>query len=255
VRLTQDATVKALDGARGIIEGIANVGNIKDLQGDTVLPGAWSRVIRDFDNGEQAIPFVWGHNVEQVDARGRITRLEELPVGSPLISANQKGARASGLYFQAQMSMSSNAGREAYALISDGAVKSTSVQFVLGPGGSEPDGDGGRLIKSISKLIEISGVIVPASPGSMILSAKSYRRPSLAELYVEAVAERWEREELRQAIKRDVRDAAARMLVKAIEARKERERIEKAAGLWGQVHIAQPQRRRVGQFYHGLLIA
>ena len=162
------AVLKA-DEATGIVEGIANVGNIKDLQGDNMLPGCWGRVIRE---GQQPA-FCWGHQVNPPDIRGKVVGLMELPPGDPRIPQNQKGpAKASGLWFKAQMAMETQAGRDTHALLKGGYIKELSVHFTNEPDGEESDGKGGRNVKEVAELFEISAVLKGASVGTRVLVAK-----------------------------------------------------------------------------------
>lgn len=161
--------LKATDDEKGQIEGIANIGNVKDLQGDTMLPGCWRKVIED----QQRVALCWAHDAK--DIRGKITYLEELPVGDRRIPQNQKATVpvASALYFKAQMAMKTQAGREAYELIKGDYIRAVSVGFDIADDGEEPDGKGGRNVKLVNRLYEISNVLAEASVGSAITAVKT----------------------------------------------------------------------------------
>lgn len=162
-------------GPSGQVTAIVNTGGVRDLQGDTMLYGCWRKVIM-----EQQKPSVcWAHDVTKI--LGSVIHLEELPPGSLLLPANQRagGGRgtASGLLVRLQMQLKTQAGREAFILLGgEGdppAVRQWSVQFDLDDKGAESDGKGGRNIREVAHLYEVSPVLVGASPDTATLAFKS----------------------------------------------------------------------------------
>lgn len=182
---TFDTVFTKSNKVEGIVEGIANVGGRRDLQNDTMAIGCWSRVI-----ASGALPaFCWGHNT--ADIRGKVTYLEELRPGDPRIrsaSGGKAAPQASGLFFRAQMAPT-QAGRDAFELLAGGYIKELSVQFSVADGGEESDGRGGRIVKDVLSLYEISAVLKGASEGTGVLSAKAAGGESLAQLFAKAASD------------------------------------------------------------------
>lgn len=161
------AEVKA-NSDKGEIEAIVNTGNLKDRQGDVMMPGCWAKVIRE----KQAPAICWGHDVS--DVRGKVTYMEELPPGDPRIPANAigKSGAASGLLIRGLYAMKTQAGREAFELVKDGFINQWSVQFSVADNGEKRSGDV-REIKEVDELFEVSNVLVGASPMTATTAVKS----------------------------------------------------------------------------------
>ena len=163
-----DGWIEKADEATGTIVAVVNTGNVKDLQGDTMVPGCWSKVLRE----KQSPAICWFHEIS--DIRGSVLSLEELKPGDPRVPLNQTGGKgagtASGLRMKGQFEMETQAGRDAFVLVKNRRVKQWSVQFDLDEKGAEPDGKGGRNIKQVNNLYEVSPVLVGASPGTATLS-------------------------------------------------------------------------------------
>lgn len=174
--IAQGTVVKA-DRTTGEIVAIANSGNVKDRQGDVMLPGCWRKVIAE---GQQ--PAVcWSHDVS--DVRGKVVALEELAPGDNRLPLNRTGGKdsgkASGLLFKAIMAMETEAGRDAFALLKGDFIRQFSVQFSIADDGEKSERDGTREIKLVDQLFEISPVLVGASPGTALLTAKALDLASL----------------------------------------------------------------------------
>ncbi len=170
--LTLGDVVFKADETTGIIEGICNVGNQVDLQGDNVLPGAWSRVVA---SGQEP-PFLWNHNTKDLDVRGKVIYLEELLPGDQRIPLNRGPkavGNASGLRFKAQMALKTEKGRDAFELLRGGFIKQLSVYFNNKREDQEVTRDGVRNVKMVNELYEISAVLKGASQGTAVLLAKA----------------------------------------------------------------------------------
>lgn len=164
-----DGWIEKADDATGTVVAVVNTGNVKDLQGDTMVPGCWSKVLRE----KQSPAICWFHELK--DIRGSVLELEELRPGDPRVPLNQSadGKSAgmySGLRMKGQFEMETQDGRDAYVLVKNRRVRQWSVQFDLDEKGAEPDGKGGRNIKQVNTLYEISPVLVGASPGTATLA-------------------------------------------------------------------------------------
>src|SRR5437867_3699465 len=120
-------TILKADKTTGEIVGIANTGNIRDKQGDTMLPGCWRKCIAE---GQQPA-ICWGHDI--TDIRGKVVGLEELAPGDNRLPLNRMGGKdmgqVSGLMFKAIMAMETEAGRDAFALLKGDFIRQFSVQF------------------------------------------------------------------------------------------------------------------------------
>ena len=195
--LTLGATITKADADTGVVVAIVNSGNVEDRQRDTLLPGSWSTVVKDVNAGRYTALISWAHQINNVmlDVRGKILRLEELSPGSPEVPLNRNGGSASALKMWGQFAMDTQGGREAFALVKGGYISEWSVSYGLAEGDSQPDGKGGQLVSNISRLIEVSPVLIGASPGTATLVAKGHRAgvvPEWMTSLIEGVA--WEAE-------------------------------------------------------------
>jgi HK97 family phage prohead protease len=140
------------DGEWGGLEGYASVFNLRDSQGDVILPGAFLKSLADWRRQGRFPALLWQHDPRQ-------------PVG--VIVALQEDAR--GLYLKAQLALEAEAGREAHALVRAGALDGLSIGFRTVR--AERDRDGTRRIQEVA-LWEVSLVTFPANPAARVVALK-----------------------------------------------------------------------------------
>ena len=99
--------VKQLDEA-GVFEGYAAVFGNEDLGGDVIEPGAFKKTLKE----NPTLPILWQHDVRE-------------PIGVTL-EAYEDGK---GLRVRGQLNLETSRGREAYALLKQGALRGLSIGY------------------------------------------------------------------------------------------------------------------------------
>ncbi len=133
----------------GYIKGYASIFNVRDQQGDVILPGAFTRSIKKAD----AIKLLWQHDPKS--PIGIWTRLEE---------------DKHGLMVEGQIPLGVQKGMEAYLLIDNGALKGLSIGYRIIDSYIEGET---RYIKEV-ELVEISIVTFPANSMAVVHNVKHY---------------------------------------------------------------------------------
>lgn len=147
--------LKAVNDAKGQIEGYASLYNVEDSDADVVLPGAFDASLREWQRAGRSPALLWQHDTAQ-------------PIGVwELIKSD-----ATGLYVKGQLFVNEIArAAEAYALLKRGALSGLSIGYQ--PEIVKRDARRGvRLIERI-KLYEISLVTFPALESARITSVKN----------------------------------------------------------------------------------
>lgn len=164
--LSQNAVTIKTDADRGEVTAVVNTTGIRDKQQDTMVPGCWRKVIAE---GQQ-VAICLSHDVTKIV--GKVTSLVELSPGDPRIPSKAGNlGKAGALLMTGALAMATQAGRETFALLKGGFLNLWSVQFTVAQ--DEPDGRGGRQVKLVDELFEVSPVLVAASPGTGTLRALS----------------------------------------------------------------------------------
>lgn len=140
--------LKAL-GDTGSFIGTASTYNEKDLVGDTIRRGAFTKTIQQ---NQGAIPILWQH-----DARS--------PIGKGILSDQPNGLMVDG-----QLLMSDATARKAHDFMKNGIIKGLSIGF--DPMKYTDNADGGRDLTEI-RLWEISVVTFPANLSANVTMVKS----------------------------------------------------------------------------------
>ncbi len=139
------------NGKLGRIFGYASVFNVRDEQGDVIMPHAFQTSVKD----PKDVKMLLHHKNDAVI--GHWTRLTE---------------DANGLYVEGEINLESDIGLEAFIMVEQGLCKSLSVGFQVLESSINLDT---RYIKDVD-LREISIVNFPANPMTMLDSIKeSYR--------------------------------------------------------------------------------
>lgn len=144
------------------ISGYASVFNAKDHQGDVILPGAFEQSVKEHNNNVRKIRLLWQH--ESAQPIGTIDKIHE---------------DSHGLYFDASINCMVAKGKEAAALLNQGAVDSTSIGFTTLE--SSFNKLGTRLISQVS-LWEISVVTFAANDQAKIDRSFAKLRKSILDL-------------------------------------------------------------------------
>ena len=108
-----NATIKDLDVATGIVTGYFSQFNSIDLDGDVIMPGAFTKTIaeRGPDSSKPEIAYLWQHDTTK-------------PLGKLLVLREDNF----GLYFEAKMS-DTTWGEDALKLYRDGVITQHSIGY------------------------------------------------------------------------------------------------------------------------------
>lgn len=146
---------KAADIApSGIFTGYASTfGGEPDAYGDVVVSGAFTASLLSHASKGTMPALLWQH--DSAEPIGRWTELKE---------------DGRGLVGKGKLTLGTQRGADAHALMKDGAL-ALSIGFCVPSGGIDYQGHT-RLLKSID-LIEVSAVALPANPNAKIIGVKS----------------------------------------------------------------------------------
>jgi uncharacterized protein len=138
-----DCEIK-LEGTVGTFAGYASVFNKVDSYGDTILPGAYKDTLSQHGMPKMLI----------------LHRSYELPIGKWL----DAGEDAKGLYVKGELTPNLSMASDVGAALKHGTLDGLSIGYALKKGDYTPSDkvEGGRIIKKISHLSEISPVTFPA---------------------------------------------------------------------------------------------
>lgn len=154
--LLNDCEIK-INGDSGVFAGYASTFNNVDSYGDTILPGAYQGTLKK--NGMPKM-FI-------------LHRSYELPIGKWLDATEDK----KGLYVQGELTPNMSMANDVDAALKHGTLDGLSIGYALKKGDYAPSDkfEGGRIIKAVSMLAEISPVTFPADKNARIdLSSVKY---------------------------------------------------------------------------------
>lgn len=141
------------DGERGgTFTGIASAVGVLDRHGEVIEKGAFDRTLRDL--GSEFV-LLWQHNPSQ-------------PIGVITLSTDTRG----DLVAKGDINLDTQLGREAYALLKQGAIKAMSIGFNIPEGGMVWDENAKHLRITAVDLWETSLVTFPANPGAVVNGVK-----------------------------------------------------------------------------------
>lgn len=132
-------------------------GNV-DLQGDRVMPGAFTETVRSIKAGA-SLPLIWGH-----DAHGSPQNF----VGQ-IIDADETDE---GLQVHARFDLEDPVARKAWKLVRDGSIDKLSIGYSIPNGGRRRGRDGANELHKVN-LFEVSLVLTPANDHARVLAVKS----------------------------------------------------------------------------------
>jgi HK97 family phage prohead protease len=135
----------------GYFEGYASVFNIEDLVGDIIQKGAFTKTLSEWNASGRKIPLLYQHDPRQ--PIGVIKEIREDDIG---------------LYVEGEINLLTEKGKEAYALLKQGALNGLSIGFEAVKTNYK---NGKRVITEV-KLWEISLVTFPANTQAKVISVK-----------------------------------------------------------------------------------
>lgn len=139
--------------AEGRIEGYGTIFDVPDLEGDIIAPGAFAASLTRHRQAGTAPRLLWQHDPTQ-------------PIGRWVeVREDARGLRLTG-----QLALDTQAGRDAYALLKQGALDGLSLGFVIRR--AEAAGLGQRRILE-ADLLECSPVTFPCHPDARVLTIKT----------------------------------------------------------------------------------
>lgn len=139
----------------GFVSGYASVFGVLDNHGDIVEAGAFKATIADYQSRRQMPAMLWSHD-------------QERPVGVWQTMVED----GHGLKMTGRLNLETQDGREARALLKQGAFTGLSIGYRVVPGGASIDKEGVRRLKSV-KLWEVSLVTIASNPESRIDGVKA----------------------------------------------------------------------------------
>lgn len=132
--------------------GYASVFNGTDSYGDTILPGAYVKTLEKDGMPKMFFGHDWG-----------------LPIGKWLDAHEDE----KGLYVEGELTPGNPQSDSVLAALKHGTVDGLSIGFRLDQNDFDEKEDGGRLIKNVSRLFEISIVNFPADSAARVVEVRS----------------------------------------------------------------------------------
>lgn len=152
-----DVSEVKTEGDAGVFKGYASKFNGVDSYGDTILPGAYAGAVKNIKN----LPIFVNHATNEV------------PIGVySLVKEDERG-----LYVEGALTLGIQKARDVLEAIKAGSISGLSVGILLSHNDYElKDADdvwGGRIIKNVSGLREISVCTYPADDKARISAVKT----------------------------------------------------------------------------------
>jgi HK97 family phage prohead protease len=164
---TKEFNVQYKDEGTGSIEGYASTWIRKaDSWGDVVAKGAFTKTLKERWNGGKGIPFIWSHQIDNLDSF----------IGTAEADEDEKG-----LHFVATFDDTEQA-QKVRQLYKDGRLRKFSFAYDVKEAGvvTLDDNSKANELRELD-LYEISAVTVPANDDAGVVDVKSGRRNSKAD--------------------------------------------------------------------------
>ncbi len=164
---TKEFNVQYKDEGTGSIEGYASTWIRKaDSWGDVVAKGAFTKTLKERWNGGKGIPFIWSHQIDNLDSF----------IGTAEADEDEKG-----LHFVATFDDTEQA-QKVRQLYKDGRLRKFSFAYDVKEDGvvTLDDNSKANELRELD-LYEISAVTVPANDDAGVVDVKSGRRNSKAD--------------------------------------------------------------------------
>lgn len=164
---TKEFNVQYKDEGSGSIEGYASTWIRKaDSWGDVVAKGAFTKTLKERWNGGKGIPFIWSHQIDNLDS---------------FIGTAEGDEDEKGLHFVATFDETEQA-QKVRQLYKDGRLRKFSFAYDVKEAGvvTLDDNSKANELRELD-LYEISAVTVPANDDAGVVDVKSGRRNSKAD--------------------------------------------------------------------------
>jgi len=139
-----------------VIKGYASTfGGAPDRGGDVVAAGAFADSLAQAKAAADMPAMLWAHDPAEVIGVWSVVKED-----------------AKGLYVEGALNLQTQRGREAVALVKQGAVTGLSIGYRVAPGGREFRDDGVRVLKRLD-LYEISLTPIPMNTNARLNGSKS----------------------------------------------------------------------------------
>lgn len=145
------------NGNQGVFSGYASVFERLDEHGDRVLPGAFKKSLKNFQEHGKTPKMLWQHD-------------PTIPIGQWMVLKED----AKGLYVQGKLLLNLQKAREAYDLLKEKIIDGLSIGYRVVEAIMDKD-SGERLLTQV-ELVEVSLVTFAANKGATILSVKEGRQ-------------------------------------------------------------------------------
>lgn len=146
----QDIDLK-LEGTTRRFSGYASVFNGNDSYNDTILPGAFKKTLENYGAPKMFFGHEWG-----------------LPIGKwTSVAEDEKGLRVEG-----ELTEGNPQADAVLAALKHGTVDGLSIGFSMRGGDFDEKEEGGRTIKSIGRLFEVSVVCFPADSSARVMQVR-----------------------------------------------------------------------------------
>lgn len=156
---TLPARVKAANATDdGVVEALVATYDV-DSSGDRIIPGAFANTLAEWADSGKAIPFIWSHRHDDLDAYlGEVQEAKETD---------------DGLWIKAQIDMEDPKSAKAFRLIKGGRVSQYSFAYDVPDGGAKEDTEGpGEMALSELKLYEVGPTLIGMNQSTRTLVAK-----------------------------------------------------------------------------------
>lgn len=192
------ANFKALPGEAGEFEAIVSVFGNVDLQGDRVVPGAYSKTLDEWRAAGDPIPVIWSHDWADPFAHiGYVdpAQAHEVPPGTMA-----GAAAAGGLLVRGRLDVQKPFAKQVYDLMRQRRIKEFSFSYDIVTERKAADG-ANELVEL--KLIEVGPTLKGANPETISMSVKADMQESRRKLENAALEQRVKAKTLTDAMEID----------------------------------------------------
>jgi uncharacterized protein len=156
---TKDGTADDNTGTTGQFEAIVSVFGNKDAYGEIVMPGAFTRTLKEWEAKGDPIPVYWSHHLDDPDFNiGHVLDAKEIE---------------EGLWVKAQLDLENPKAVATHNLMRTRRVTDFSFSYNVPPGGAS-EGDDGIELNDLD-LYEVGPTPIGANPATDLLGVKAGR--------------------------------------------------------------------------------
>ena len=167
---TYDVTsFKALPSeGEGTFEAIVSVFSNVDLQGDRVVPGAFSKSIEKWKSSGDKVPVIWSH--DWADPFAHIGYVD--PGDMHEIAPGKAGALKGGLLVKGHLDVDKPFAKQVYDLLAERRVTEFSFAYDVPAGGEQRGKDGANELHTLD-ILEVGPTLKGANTETVLLGVKS----------------------------------------------------------------------------------